>query len=118
MFAAADDNPPGNRYNSTPSSRLPDRSAAIIQTRPARPMTAPMARTSTWSTGALLITELQYALNPQPADMSNVTKNPGLPGVYKLGGYYDTANSLITATTAMAVRSARHQSIPTLRKAT
>ncbi|WP_048884087.1 carbohydrate porin, partial [Komagataeibacter intermedius] len=42
-------------------------------------------------TGALLITELQYALNPQPADMSNVTKNPGLPGVYKLGGYYDTA---------------------------
>ncbi|MCE2565155.1 carbohydrate porin [Komagataeibacter sp. FNDCF1] len=85
MFAAADDNPPGNRSNSF----------GIQGGNPVDPTNQTTNDGSgtrfNMGTGALLITELQYALNPQPDDMSNVTKNPGLPGVYKLGGYYDTA---------------------------
>lgn len=86
MFAAADDNPPGNRTNSFAIQNGGNGAD------PTNQVTNDGSGTQfNMGTGALLITELQYALNPQPADMSNVTKDPGLPGVYKLGGYYDTA---------------------------
>jgi porin len=45
------------------------------------------------NTGALWIAELQYAFN-QPATGEMVTPNapqPGLPGTYKLGAWYDSA---------------------------
>jgi len=38
----------------------------------------------------LLIAELQYLLNPPPPDGADKAKQPtGLPGTYKLGGWYD-----------------------------
>ncbi|MBV1831523.1 carbohydrate porin [Komagataeibacter sp. AV436] len=88
MFAAADDNPPGNRYNSLPiqqatSGYNPDPTSQTYN--------GANGTNFNMGTGALLITELQYALNPQPADMAHAARSPGLPGVYKLGGYYDTA---------------------------
>ncbi len=85
MFAAADDNPPGNRYN---SFGIQGGNSAD----PTNQVTNDGSGTRfNMGTGALLITELQYALNPQPDDMSKATKDPGLPGIYKLGGFYDTA---------------------------
>lgn len=43
-------------------------------------------------TGALFITEVQYALNqPAAGEMDDGTKTHGLPGTYKLGVWYDTA---------------------------
>lgn len=41
------------------------------------------------NTGALAIGELQYALNPSPTDPK--VKATGLPGIYKIGFWYDTA---------------------------
>ena len=44
-------------------------------------------------TGALFISEVQYALNPPPADQtSHPNQQPALPGTYKLGFWYDTAS--------------------------
>lgn len=44
-------------------------------------------------TGALSIGELQYAVNtPAAGDMDDGTRPLGLPGLYKIGGYYDTAS--------------------------
>ncbi|QNT78042.1 carbohydrate porin [Entomobacter blattae] len=43
-------------------------------------------------TGALIIEELQYQLNPQPDDLQHALTDPGLPSIFKLGGYYDTAH--------------------------
>ncbi|MFT9253894.1 MAG: carbohydrate porin, partial [Acetobacter okinawensis] len=85
MFAAADDNPPGNTSNSF----------GIQGGNPVDPTNQNANGNASGTkfnmgTGALLMTELQYAINPQPDDMSKVTKDPGLPGVYKLGGFYDT----------------------------
>ncbi|WP_265001384.1 carbohydrate porin, partial [Komagataeibacter sucrofermentans] len=91
MFAAADDNPPGNRYNSTPIQQATGSDLGSNSDPTSQTYNGANGTNFNMGTGALLMTELQYALNPQPADMSNVTKNPGLPGVYKLGGYYDTA---------------------------
>jgi porin len=43
-------------------------------------------------TGALVIGEVQYALNqPSPGEMDEGTHKGGLPGTYKLGFWYDTA---------------------------
>lgn len=84
--AVADDNPPGNRYN-----------AFTIQNGgntadPTNQVTHDGSGTRfNTGTGALLIGELHYTLNSQPEDLSNATKDPGLPGIYKLGGFYDTA---------------------------
>jgi len=91
MFAAADDNPPGNRYNSTPIQQATGSISGYNSDPTSQTYDGANGTNFNMGTGALLMTELQYALNPQPADMSNVTKNPGLPGVYKLGGFYDTA---------------------------
>ncbi|MCE2578050.1 carbohydrate porin [Komagataeibacter sp. FNDCR1] len=85
MFAAADDNPPGNRDNSFAIQNGGNGAD------PTNQVTNDGSGTQfNMGTGALLITELQYALNQQPDDMSSAGKDPGLPGVYKLGGYYDT----------------------------
>jgi porin len=42
-----------------------------------------------FNTGALIIGELQYALNPPPSDPK--ATSTGLPGTYKIGFWYDTA---------------------------
>lgn len=42
------------------------------------------------NTGALLIAELQYAIN-QPSTDKNAPPPLGLPGVYKIGAWFDTA---------------------------
>ncbi|AHI25237.1 porin B carbohydrate-selective OprB [Komagataeibacter xylinus E25] len=91
MFAAADDNPPGNRYNSLPIQQATGSISGYNSDPTSQTYGGANGTNFNMGTGALLMTELQYALNPQPADMSSTTKNPGLPGVYKLGGYYDTA---------------------------
>ncbi|MCE2563201.1 carbohydrate porin [Komagataeibacter sp. FNDCF1] len=80
MFAASDDNPSGNQ----------DSSVFGLTGNPADPTSQTTGDGSgtkfNMGTGALLITEIQYALNPQGG-----VHHPGLSGVYKLGGYYDTA---------------------------
>ncbi|MGS0646550.1 carbohydrate porin [Komagataeibacter melomenusus] len=80
MFAASDDNPTGNR----------DSNVFGLTGSPADPTSQTISDGSgtrfNMGTGALLITEIQYALNPQGG-----VHHPGLSGVYKLGGYYDTA---------------------------
>jgi porin len=44
------------------------------------------------STGALFITEAQYAINqPSAGDMDDGKHTAGLPGTYKLGAWFDTA---------------------------
>nr|WP_240161392.1 carbohydrate porin [Gluconacetobacter azotocaptans] len=86
MFAAADDNPPGNRYN---TFCIQDGGNCADPTN--QTTNDGSGTRFNMGTGALLMTELQYAINPQPADLSKATKDPGLPGVYKLGGFYDTA---------------------------
>ncbi|BCG03463.1 porin (plasmid) [Paraburkholderia sp. PGU19] len=40
--------------------------------------------------GALFIGEVQYALNPPPANPADQTASSGLPGTYKLGFWYNT----------------------------
>jgi porin len=43
-------------------------------------------------TGALVIAEIQYALNPPPSGQPTAgAPPPGLPGTYKLGFWYDSA---------------------------
>lgn len=86
MFAGADDNPPGNKKNSFAIQNGGNAADPTNQNTHDE-----NGANFNMGTGALLITELQYAVNPQPDDMSKVDKDPGMPGVYKLGGYYDTA---------------------------
>ncbi|MFT9100372.1 MAG: carbohydrate porin [Zymomonas mobilis subsp. pomaceae] len=76
MFAAAADNPSGHSfYNAdNPTNQSVHKDGANFNMR----------------SGALLIAELQYSINPQPEDMSKATEDPGLPGIYRLGGFYDT----------------------------
>ncbi|ATU74313.1 carbohydrate porin [Komagataeibacter xylinus] len=85
MFAASDDNPSGNR----------DSNVFGVTSNPADPTSQTMNDGSgtqfNMGTGALLITEIQYALNPRSGDRPGAVRHAGLPGVYKLGGYYDTA---------------------------
>ena len=44
------------------------------------------------NTGALFFTELQYAVNQPAAGTVDKGENLGLPGVYKLGAWFDTAS--------------------------
>lgn len=45
------------------------------------------------STGALFISEAQYAINqPSPGDMDAGKQTAGLPGTYKIGAWFDTAS--------------------------
>ncbi|MCQ8278542.1 carbohydrate porin [Acetobacteraceae bacterium KSS8] len=44
-------------------------------------------------TGALMIAEIDYALNsPVSGEMASDDASPGLPGLYKLGAWFDSAN--------------------------
>ncbi len=85
LGGAFDDNPPGGPFTDDSPLRGAERSGTRFNT----------------GTGALFIGEIQYALNPPssgvpqtgaPAPGQLVTQPPapGLPGVYKLGAYYDT----------------------------
>lgn len=70
------DNPPGGPFNDDSQLRGATRWGGNFNLR----------------TGALLIAEAQYALNqPANGDMVDATEPAGLPGTYKLGGWFDTA---------------------------
>lgn len=68
-----DDNPPGGRFNNDPQSK--DAGGVRFNT----------------GTGALLIAEYQFSNNqPATGDMVQPGQLSGLPGVYKIGFWYDT----------------------------
>lgn len=71
-----DDNPSGGPFTDDSQVRGAEQSGTKFHT----------------GTGALTIAELQYALN-QPAlgEMVSSASGPGLPGLYKLGFWYDSA---------------------------
>jgi len=70
------DNPPGGPFNNDSQLRGTTRWGGNFNLR----------------TGALFIAEVQYALNPPPAEPPPAgAPPPGLPGLYKLGFWYDTA---------------------------
>jgi porin len=73
-----DDNPPGGSFANDSQLRGAERTGTLFNL----------------DTGALFIAEVQYAIN-QPSNGELVTdsaKSNGLPGVYKLGFWYDTAS--------------------------
>jgi porin len=73
-----DDNPPGGSFANDSQLRGAERTGTLFNL----------------DTGALFIAEVQYAIN-QPSNGELVTdsaKPSGLPGVYKLGFWYDTAS--------------------------
>jgi porin len=74
LVGVYDDNPPGGPFNDDSQLRGPEAYGVRFNTR----------------TGALVFGELQYAFN-QPSLGELAHANPGLPGVYKLGFWYDTA---------------------------
>ncbi|QCE35745.1 carbohydrate porin [Acetobacteraceae bacterium] len=80
MFAASDDNPPGNQRNSFAIQDGGDSADPSNQDLGA----SASGTKFNMGTGALLISEVQYALTFGKS-------RGGLPGVYKIGGYYDTA---------------------------
>jgi porin len=67
-----DDNPPGGPFHDDSQLRDAERGGVRFNT----------------TTGVLIISEIQYALNPPPADANEPAV--GLPGMYKLGFWYDT----------------------------
>lgn len=69
-----DDNPPGGPFYD--DSQLRDNEASGTRFN--------------MTTGALFIGEAQFAVNQPSGDKG--AKNTGLPGTYKLGAWYDTAN--------------------------
>lgn len=90
MFAAADDNPPGNSWNSFDAQN--GGLGNVADPTSQNTHNACGCRFN-MGTGALLMGEIQYALNAEGHDApeGRSAKAHGLPGVYKLGGYYDTA---------------------------
>ncbi|WP_158742062.1 carbohydrate porin [Acidisphaera sp. L21] len=70
-----DDNPPGGPFNDDSQVRGGAQSGTAFHT----------------GTGALAIAEVQYAINqPAVGQMDYGTGGGGLPGVYKLGAWYDS----------------------------
>ena len=70
-----DDNPPGGPFFDNSQVRGAEQSGTRFNT----------------GTGALVIGEVQYAINtPVVGQMDDGKTPPGLPGVYKLGFWYDT----------------------------
>ncbi|QCE33086.1 carbohydrate porin [Acetobacteraceae bacterium] len=78
MFAASDDNPPGNQDN---SFAIQDGGDSADPTNQDAGRSASGTKFNL-GTGALLISELQVGMS--------FGKHHDLPGVWKLGGYYDT----------------------------
>ncbi len=70
-----DDNPPGGPFNDDSQVRGSEQAGTRFNLQ----------------TGALIFGEVQYAIN-QPAigELDRADTKRGLPGVYKLGGWYDT----------------------------
>ena len=68
-----DDNPPGGLFYNDPQVRGASQSGTKFNT----------------TTGALVFGEVQYALNPAPTGQTDAAA-AGLPGVYKLGFWYDS----------------------------
>ena len=97
-----DDNPPGGAFNNDDQLRGAEKSGAAFSL----------------NTGALIIGEIQFGVNqPVEGDMAQVGDVQGLPGIYKIGFWYDTAKfpdqrfdasgvSLATSATGIA---ANHQ---------
>lgn len=72
-----DDNPPGGPFDDDRQVRGAEQSGTKFNV----------------NTGALFIAEVQYALNqPRLGQMARPGETAGLPGIYKLGGWYDTAS--------------------------
>ena len=76
LIGVFNDNPPGGPFYDDSQVRGASQSGTRFNTR----------------TGALVIGELQFAIN-QPSDgqMVQAGQSSGLAGVYKIGGWYDTA---------------------------
>ena len=74
LIGVFNDNPPGGPFNDDSQLRGPEANGVRFNL----------------NTGALIIGELQYALNPAPTDPK--VKATGLPGTYKLGFWYDTGS--------------------------
>lgn len=73
LIGVFDDNPPGGPFYDDDALRGPEAYGVRFSL----------------NTGALVVGELQYALNPPPTDPK--IKPTGLAGTYKLGFWYDTA---------------------------
>jgi porin len=72
-----DDNPPGGPFDDDSQVRGRERSGTLFNL----------------NTGALFIAEMQYAINqPSGGEADGGAKPTGLPGIYKFGGWYDTAS--------------------------
>ena len=72
-----DDNPPGGPFNDNSQLRGAERSGTRFNL----------------GTGALFIAEVQYAINqPSEGQADQGGAAAGLPGTYKLGGWYDTGS--------------------------
>ena len=71
-----DDNPPGGPFNDDSQVRGAEQSGTKFNL----------------NTGALFIAELQYAINAPPSGDTKGDTSPGLPGVYKFGGWFDTGS--------------------------
>ncbi len=70
-----DDNPPGGSFSDDSQVRGAEQSGAAFNL----------------GTGALAIAEIQYAINqPSVGDMVHGAAGGGLPGVYKLGAWFDS----------------------------
>ncbi|MGB7125253.1 MAG: carbohydrate porin, partial [Methylovirgula sp.] len=75
LIGVFDDNPPGGPFNDDPQTLGPEAGGVKFNL----------------NTGALVIGELQYAVNQPSAGDVVKQGNTGLPGTYKLGFWYDTA---------------------------
>jgi porin len=76
LLGVFDDNPPGGPFSDDSQLRGHEESGSRFN----------------MNTGALIIGEVQYALNqPSLGDMAGPDDQAGLPGTYKLGIWYDTA---------------------------
>ncbi len=69
------DNPPGGPFEDDSQVRGGEQSGAGFHT----------------NTGAFIIGEVQYALNLPSLGQMDTNASAGLPGLYKIGGWYDTA---------------------------
>jgi porin len=75
LLGVFDDNPPGGPFNNDPQTLGPEAGGVKFNL----------------NTGALVIGELQYALNQPSSGQVVQQDNKGLPGTYRLGFWYDTA---------------------------
>ncbi len=103
LLGVFDDNPPGGPFFDDSQVR----GAAQSGTR------------FTTNTGALIIGEAQYAINaPTPGATDPASGKPGLPGVYKLGFWYDTGKFFDQriGTTGLSLADPRSGGVPRTRR--